>query len=118
MKIKTFKKGEDAKINKFLEGVRVLQNGINYDGDYITFTYFEGKYPEIKVEDTLASLYGKINEAIIGIKEGERNIKYVERKEAEATDGKDKRVMKEQIDRLKLQLEIYKEEVEELKKLA
>ena len=61
MKIKTFKKGEDAKINKFLEGVRPIQGGITIGEDTVTIQYFDGLYQEFTKEDMISEYHKQIS---------------------------------------------------------
>jgi len=114
MKIKTFKKTKEKEINEFLENVRVLNNGVYQTDETITFTYFEGKYPQYRVEEELSELNSHIAQNTKQIATFKRDLEYINRKDSEETDGVDKRTVQASMKKLELDTEIMEERIKEL----
>tara|TARA_R110000851_G_scaffold5801_2_gene23673 strand:- start:516 stop:863 length:348 start_codon:yes stop_codon:yes gene_type:complete len=114
MKIKTFKKADETEVNDFLEGVRVLNDGVYQSDETITFTYIEGTLPEITKEQELIDLHIELVENSKRTKSLDRDLRYLDEKETEETDGADRRKIKAGIARMAVDLKFINEDLEKL----
>jgi hypothetical protein len=114
MKIKTFLKTEETEINEFLKGIRIITDGVYQTDTHITFSYIEGKYPVESVENELGQLYSELLDNSRKTKSLNRDLTYIDRKEVEESDGKDKRAVKKTLAKLEIDRDMIQEDIDKL----
>lgn len=113
MKIKTFKLGEDTKINKFLADVRPIQNGITVGNETVTIQYFEGKHPEFTNADKEAKLAQDLAQFTKKVFDAEQELVYREIA-GEFNSPSEMNILKKDIEKNKKYIEHVSKQLEEL----
>ena len=106
IKVKTFKVGDES-IDTFLEGVTIMNNGIQTHDDNITFVYTESKYQEFGDEEVLASLYQSLFTEKKHLLSNQVELKMFERREKGEHYGRDLEALKSAKVKTEIAIEDY-----------